>query len=167
MLPYIDSTGQQNFSLTLNLSIQNHRQQIIQWYIDTIKEKIKQYDMLHFWGLYLMREDINYGINEQIILEISHIIHKKQLRLLWIPYTNAINWNNWINLGIDIAILQPGYAFSSPLMQGTFHAGRLHSTAKLAQKYGLGVEIEINQGANTEYDIEILQNYLAQDYIDV
>ncbi|CAF3589078.1 unnamed protein product [Rotaria sp. Silwood1] len=166
MLPYIDSIGQQNFSLTLNLSIQNHRQQIIQWYIDTIKEKIKQYDMLHFWGMYLMREDINYGINEQIILEISHIIHKKQLRLLWIPYTNAINWNNWINLGIDIAILQPGYAFSSPLMQGTYHAGRLRSTAKLAQKYGLGVEIEINQGANTEYDIEILQNYLAQGYID-
>ncbi|CAF0890534.1 unnamed protein product [Rotaria sordida] len=166
MLPYIDPIGQENFSSTLNLSIQNHRQQVIQWYIDTIKEQIKQYSMLHLWGIYLMREDIIFGINEQITLEISHIVHTKQLRLLWIPYTSAINWNNWTKLGIDVAILQPGYAFSSPLMQGTFNAGRLRATAKLAQKYGLRVEIETNQGGSTEYEIALLQNYLAQGSID-
>ncbi|CAF3156077.1 unnamed protein product [Rotaria sp. Silwood2] len=166
MLPYIDPIGQENFSSTLNLSIQSHRQQVIQWYIDTVKEQIKQYSMLYLWGIYLMREDIIFGINEQITLEISQIIHTKQLRLLWIPYTNAINWNNWTKLGIDIAIIQPGYAFSSPLMQGTFNSGRLRTTAKLAQKYGLGVEIETNQGASTEYEIALLQNYLSQGFID-
>jgi len=166
MLPYIDPFGQQEFSSTLNLSIQNHRQQAIEWYIDTVIEQVKRYSKLYLWGIYLMREDITYGINEQITLEISEIVHKKELRLLWIPYTSASNWNNWTKLGIDIAILQPGYAFASPLMQGTLNAGRLRATAKLAQKYGEGVEIETNQGASTEYEIALLQNYLAQGFID-
>lgn len=166
MLPYVDPIGQRQFSPTLDLSIKNQRQQAIQWYIDTIVENIKQYSNLHLWGIYLVREDITYGINEQITLEISEIVHQKQLRLLWIPYTRAINWNNWTKLGIDVAILQPGYAFASPLMQGTYNAGRLRATAKLAQKYGLGVEIEANQGASTEYEIALLQNYLAQGFID-
>ncbi len=166
MLPYIDSIGQQKFSSTLDLSIQSDRKQAIEWYIDTVIDQVKQYSKLTLWGIYLMREDITYGINEQITLEISEIVHQKQLRLLWIPYNNAINWNNWSKLGIDIAILQPGYAFSSPLMQGTTNAGRLRVTAKLAQKYGLGVEIETNQGASTEYEIALLQNYLSQGFID-
>ncbi|CAF1179283.1 unnamed protein product [Adineta steineri] len=166
MLPYIDSNGQQPFSSTLNLSIQNHRYQAIQWYINTIQEQMKQYSKLYLWGIYLMREDISFGIDEQIVREISDIVHSRQLRLLWIPYTNANNWNNWKTLGIDVAILQPGYAFASPLMQGTFNAGRLRATAKLAQHYGLGVEIEVNQGASTEYEIGLLQNYLAQGFID-
>lgn len=166
MLPYVDSINQRQFSSALDLSIQNHRQQAIEWYVDTVIGQVKQYSKLHLWGIYLMREDITHGINEQITLEISEIVHQRQLRLLWIPYTNAINWNNWTKLGIDIAILQPGYAFSSPLMQGTFNAGRLRATAKLAQKYGLGVEIETNQGASTEYEIALLQNYLAQGFID-
>jgi hypothetical protein len=51
-------------------------------------------------------------------------------------------------------------------MQGTFNAGRLRATAKLAQEYGLGVEIETHQGAGTEYEIALLQNYLAQGFID-
>ena len=113
-----------------------------------------------------MREDITFGINEQITKEISTIVHSRLLRLLWIPYTSAINWNNWASLGIDVSILQPGYAFATPLMQGTFNAGRLRATAKLAQKYGLGVEIETNQGATTEYEIALLQNYLSQGFID-
>jgi hypothetical protein len=166
MLPYVDPIGQQQFSSTLNFSIQNDRQQAIEWYIDTIITEMKKYSQLYLWGIYLMREDINLGINEQVTLEISQIVHLRQLRLLWIPYSSAINWNNWLNLGIDVAILQPGYAFSSPLMQGTLNAGRLRATAKLAQKYGLGVEIEINQGASTEYEIALLQNYLAQGFID-
>ena len=166
MLPYVDPIGQINFSPTLNLSIKNHRQQAIEWYVDTIKEQVKQYSKLHFWGIYLMREDIVGQINEEITLEISQIVHSRQLRLLWIPYSSAINWNNWKKLGIDVAILQPGYAFSTPLMQGTFNAGRLRATAKLAQEYGLGVEIETNQGAETEYEIALLQNYLAQGFID-
>lgn len=166
MLPYLDANGQENFSSTLNFSIKSHRQQAVQWYVDSIKENIKSYPMLHLWGIYLMREDISFGINEEITIEISQIVHQEQLRLLWIPYTSAINWNNWTSLGIDVAILQPGYAFSSPLMQGTFHAGRLRAAAKLAKKYGLGVEIELNQGASTDYDIALLKNYLAQGSID-
>ncbi|CAF1581877.1 unnamed protein product [Rotaria magnacalcarata] len=166
MIPYIDSIGQQNFSLTWDLSLQNHRQQAIQWYVDTVKGKMKQYSMLHLWGIYLMREDISLGINEQITLEISSIVHSRQLRLIWIPYASAISWNNWTQLGIDVAILQPGYAFASPLMQGTFNAGRLRATAKLAQQYGLGVEIESHQGSSTDYEIALLQNYLAQGSID-
>ncbi|UJR32138.1 hypothetical protein I4U23_019606 [Adineta vaga] len=166
MLPYIDLIGQQTFSSTLNLAIQNHRQQAIEWYVQTVKEQVKQYSKLHLWGIYLMREDIALDSNEQVTREISDIVHSHQLRLLWIPYTSASNWNNWANLGIDVAILQSGYAFSSPLMQGTFNAGRLRATAKLAQKYGLGVEIETNQGASTDYEIALLQNYLAQGFID-
>lgn len=166
MIPYIDSVGQTNFSSVWDLSIQSHRQQAIQWYVDTIINKIQQYSMLHLWGIYLMREDISLGLNEQITLEISDIVHKKELRLLWIPYASAISWSNWAKLGIDVAILQPGYAFASPLTQGTFNAGRLRATAKLAQKYGLGVEIESNQGSGTEYEIALLQNYLAQGSID-
>ncbi|CAF0765822.1 unnamed protein product [Adineta ricciae] len=166
MLPYVDPVDQQAFSSTLNLANSNHRQQAIQWYVQTVKDNVERYPKLNLWGIYLMREDISLGINEEITREISAIVHSYQLRLLWIPYTSAVNWNNWSKLGIDVAILQPGYAFTSPLMQGTFNAGRVRATAKLAQKYGLGVEIESNQGASTEYEIGLLQNYLAQGFID-
>jgi len=142
------------------------RQQTIEWYIETIVNDLKNYPNLHLWGMYLMREDIIDKINEQITMEISDIVHRQQLRLLWIPYSSAINWNSWSKLGIDVAILQPNYAFSTPLTQGTFNAGRLRATAKLAQKYELGVEIEVNQGANSDYDLAILRNYLAQGFID-
>lgn len=166
MLPYFDALGQQTFSPTLNLSDSQHRQQAVQWYVQTVKEQVKRHSRLHLWGIYLMREDITFGLNEQITREISDIVHSEQLRLLWIPYTSASNWNHWAELGIDVAILQPGYAFATPLAQGTFHAGRLRAAAKLARKYGLGVEIETNQGASTEYETALLQNYLAQGSID-
>ena len=166
MLPYVDPIGQQTFSPQLNFSRQNDRQQAIEWYIDTVIAAMEQYPQLALWGIYLMREDIALGIDEQITNDISQIVHQRQLRLLWIPYSMASSWNNWFNLGIDVAILQPGYAFSSPLMQGTFNAGRLRATAKLAYEYGLGVEIEASQGAGTDYELALLQNYLAQGALD-
>lgn len=166
MLPYVDPIGQQSFSPQWNFSRQSDRQQAIQWYTDTVIQTMKGFPQLNLWGIYLMREDIALGVDEQITKDISQIVHQRQLRLLWIPYASASSWNNWFNLGIDVAILQPGYAFSSPLMQGTFNAGRVRATAKLAYKYGLGVEIEASEGAGTDYEMALLQNYLAEGALD-
>ena len=41
-----------------------------------------------------MHEDIRRGIDEQIIVETSVLVHARQLKLLWISYTNALNWPN-------------------------------------------------------------------------
>ena len=166
MLPFVDAVGQTSFSSDLNLSILNHRRRAIEWYVDAVAREVKQYANLHLWGMYLMREDIVPGTNEDVILETSQIVHARQLRLLWIPYAGAPNWQNWAKLGIDVAILQPGYAFAAPLLQGSYNAGRLRATAKLAQQYGLGVEIETNQGASSDYETALLQDYLAQGGID-
>ncbi|CAF1126787.1 unnamed protein product, partial [Didymodactylos carnosus] len=188
MMPYLNPVDQQDFSPTLNLSSRIDRQQVVEWYIDMVKqqfnlslcskyvhEELPRFTVptipplfrnLNLWGIYLMREDILPGINEQIITDTVEIVHSQGLRVLWIPYKGASGWHNWAKFGIDVAILQPGYAFSAPLLGGTLNSGRLRSTAKLAYQYGLGVEIETNQGATTEYETSLLQDYLAEGAIE-
>lgn len=94
MLPYVDPIGQTKFSSEWDFSVQNHRRQAIEWYMDRIIQGFQSYSNLYLWGIYLMREDIIPGINEQVILETSHIVHSHNLRLLWIPYASALNWQN-------------------------------------------------------------------------
>ena len=61
-----------------------------------------------------MHEDIRRGIDEQIIVETSVLVHARQLKLLWISYTNALNWPNGAELAIDVS-----------LHQGSLNGGRL------------------------------------------
>ncbi|CAM4925048.1 unnamed protein product [Rotaria socialis] len=116
-----------------------------------------------------------YGVLSNLTHALNQLDKKnKTLRvIIMIPYIDSIGQQNFsLNMELisskssSTSYPMSGYAFASPLMQGIFNAGRLRATAKLAQQYGLGVEIESHQGSSTDYEIALLQNYLAQGYID-
>jgi len=74
-----------------------------------------------------------------VIRQVAANVHTSGLRLLWIPFYAALNWDRWQDLGFDAAWLQPNYFFDPGLP-----TTRLDSAATRAENNGMGMEIEFD-----------------------
>jgi hypothetical protein len=125
-----------------DLAAPEQRGKVVRWYVD---EAIRRFDAavhpdLEFWGFYWMNEQIDPGDDDAVRLA-AQAIHQRGLKLLWIPYFRASGYDRWRELGFDVAILQPNYAFLEQ-HHGRIRNDRLIETAALAERFGLGVEME-------------------------
>ena len=141
-----------------DLSQSEDRIKVIQWYVNEILERMKQYPRLKLWGFYFMREHL-LEENGKVAREVADVVHSVGKKLLWIPWFRAHNYDKWKDYGIDVAIMQSNYAFTNWSYQrnsgrtGT-RSNRLDLNAELCRKANLGVEIEL--GGGRPMDLQVL-----------
>lgn len=130
----------------------------IKWCIDEqirrYKEKARPHTEL--CGFYWFEEGINYNdpLDPEAIRFTAEYLHSLGLKLFWIPYYQAWGYQNWKELGFDVASMQPNYAFrkDEPIT-------RLYDNAKLCKQFGMAYEIELN-GVWKEEDCIRYKDYL-------
>jgi len=97
-----------------------------------------QYSSLQLDGAYWLREEVP-PEDIDLVKTTAALVRARGLRLFWIPYYRAQNWDNWRALGFDVAWLQPNYFFDPDLP-----VTRLDSAAALATETVMGLEIEFD-----------------------
>jgi hypothetical protein len=117
------------------------------------------YAHLELWGFYWMHESIP-ATDEAPVRAAADAAHEAGCRLLWIPWYRAVGWDRWQVCGVDVAILQPNYAFFSK-HQGSIRRNRLAVAADLARQAGMGVEIELPMFSNDPTAARYFLDYLA------
>lgn len=145
---------------TEDLSTAQGRESVARWYVAEVMRRFAAADFRHLqlWGLYWMREDVS-DADAPAIAAFSRAIHEASLRLLWIPYYHAPNWSRWRELGFDVAIMQPNYAFLRT-HHGSVRRNRLAINAADARAHGLGVEIELPMSLHFPGAPRLFREYL-------
>lgn len=143
-----------------NLDFQNldDRKTALKWLIDKQIEgfRAKNYRHITLNGFYWFTEEINYG--DQQLLELlkytTDYVRGLKLITTWIPYFHATGFNDWRNLGFDVACYQPNYAFNQSVPDS-----RLFDAASTAKLLGMCIELEI--GGTEDWNIERIKKYYA------
>ena len=119
------------------------RDTVAKWYIDEAARRFAEggFRNLELWGLYWMNEGAS-DADIAVARQFSDAVHAAGNRMLWIPWFLAPNYHRWQDMGIDIAIMQPNYAFLT-VHGGSIRRNRLMTNARAARDAGLGVEIEL------------------------
>ncbi|HEY3297423.1 MAG TPA: DUF4855 domain-containing protein [Armatimonadota bacterium] len=144
-----------------DLSTAEGRKTVIRWYLGEARRRFAdaRFRHLELWGFYCMREDVIHDADT--ISMIVEEVHSKSEKVLWIPYFLASGWDQWRKFGIDVAIMQPNYAFSSWMDGGRARRNRLAICADLARSHGLGVEIETRGTASSDFERRMFMHYLC------
>jgi hypothetical protein len=134
-----------------DLSRPADRQRAVEWFVD---EALRRWQStprkyLRLWGFYWMNEGIGEA-DHALVKQSCAYVHAQGLQTYWIPWFRASGFERWRELGFDVAVMQPNFAFINPpagLRLGD--VGRLSENARLARQHGLGVEMELNEGVAT------------------
>ena len=128
----------------------------IEAYMNDVEKRFKEagYEHLELMGYYWYHEGIYTENNDPaIIKETAKKCDAHGYDLFWIPWYNAPGVDFWKDCDIDVAVMQPSYAFDKAV--GT---GRLEQAANYIRQYGMGIEIEI--GSANLSDTELRQRYI-------
>lgn len=119
------------------------RDAVLNWYVHEACRRFAtaDYKYLELWGFYWMRESIPPD-DRRLVRRAAAVVHGAGKRLLWIPWYRAPGWDRWRECAIDVALMQPNYAFFSN-HRGRIRRNRLTVAAWLARTHGLGVECEL------------------------
>lgn len=81
------------------------------WYVDQVinRFKKKKYKHIELDGFYWINESINQDLS--VIKQITEYVHKKRMKICWIPYNYAPGADKWKIAGFDIAYQQSNYFF--------------------------------------------------------
>lgn len=142
------------------------RKKAIKWMIDTMVKRHNEggYNNTEIKGFYWFEELINPSdiCEEELIHFAGDYVRSLGYKLFWIPYYIACGYDAWKTYGLDIACMQPNYAFDANVPKS-----RLYDTAAEAKRLGMSVELEvwkIQEDANGNIDnpdnIERFMNYL-------
>ena len=130
-----------------SLAEQDGRNQVTKWFVEQIKRRFESaYPNLELWGFYLMRENIS--DIPATVRAMADIIHRNNMKLLWIPYYLGAGYADWEQYGVDVAIMQSNYTFTGFNYGGNVRGNRLFANADLCRKYGMGFEIELAAAHN-------------------
>lgn len=123
------------------------RKKAIKWIIDESLKRFDEndYEYLKFCGFYWFEEHIAYDDphEKELIAYASDYVHSLGYKLFWIPYRNASGYDEWKELGFDLACMQPNYMFHDDFTNRV-----LYDNADTTKLYGMCVEMEINDPAN-------------------
>lgn len=142
------------------LNTLENRQKAVKWQIDTQLARYRSagYENLSLVGFYWQEEHI-FGDDPDeraVVRYATDYVHALGLKMLWIPYYQAQEFEEWKSLGFDIACLQPNYSFMS-----VTDPDRLDSTALQARMFGMCVEMELSAWSN-RLNIERYKQYIRK-----
>ncbi|MDL2287661.1 DUF4855 domain-containing protein, partial [Eubacteriales bacterium OttesenSCG-928-G02] len=142
----------------LDFSNTKDRVEAVLWMVDHQLKLFKEHNFKHIEldGFYWFTEEID--LSDRGIVEIlkSTTDHVRELGYInsWIPYYQAANYDNWKELGFDLACYQPNYAFNYEIPES-----RLYEAAVRAKELGMCIEVEVN-GNNNRTDVDRLKSYM-------
>ncbi|MBQ3230893.1 MAG: DUF4855 domain-containing protein, partial [Clostridia bacterium] len=132
---------------------------VARYYAESIVNEFEKnrYSNLELCGFYWFHEAIEGG-DAETSKAVNAELDKIGYPMFWIPYYQASGFSNWQEFGFDVGCLQPNYAFSLSVDKS-----RLYNASKLAKRYGMCIEIEID---NSSFgDIRYFKKYM--DYLSV
>jgi hypothetical protein len=149
-----------------SLATDEGRQRVAQWYVAEAIRRFEEAELpnLQLWGLYWMNEGAS-DADVAVARQFSEAVHATGKRVLWIPWFMASNWQRWREMGVDVAIMQPNYAFLTT-HGGSIRRNRLVVNARAAQREGLGVEIELPMGWRLPGGPMLFRHYLRDGAAD-
>jgi len=144
----IDGTGSLNFNASIVGKEQaaENREKAVQWWLEQVRQRWQaaNYSNLDLVGMYWMPEQIDVTESgPDIVRTVTDKVHAMNLKAFWIPHSYAYKMFMWKDVGFDAAALQPNYFF------GGMDADRLEDAANEAQRYGMGNEVEFDDGMLT------------------
>lgn len=142
----------------LDFRILEDRIAALNWFVDEQERRFreKKYRHLELAGYYWFTEEIDYE-DEQLLRMIRVVtdrVREKGLITTWIPYYGASGFDDWRNLGFDMACYQPNYAFRQDIPEQ-----RLFDAARTAKELGMCIELEV--GGTAQWNIQHTRNYYA------
>jgi hypothetical protein len=142
----------------LDFSNEADRVIAVKWYIDYVTEQIGKARLKNIEpaGFYWLAESASER-NRALMQTVAGYIHEKKSRFYWIPYFGAKNYHDWKSFGFDEAWLQPNYFFNFDIPKS-----RIDEAAGLAAKYGMSLEMEFDERAQTDPK----RRQRMHDYID-
>lgn len=142
----VDGDGQAE-----NPALDADRIKAFRWAVDAIVKRWGEHKYAHLQldGCYWMNEGIS-GKDEAVGRATGQTLHEQGLNFHWIPWFAAPGYDKWRDLGFDLAIMQPNYAFMNvPAGAVVPDEDRLSQNANLARTGGLGVEMELDYATDT------------------
>ncbi|MCM3289230.1 DUF4855 domain-containing protein [Paenibacillus sp. MER 180] len=145
----VDGTGSLNFNESVvgrDKALEN-RGKAIQWWLDQVQQRwdAANYSTLELVGMYWLPEQIDIGeTGPDVARMMSEKVHAMNLKVFWIPHSLAYKMYMWKDVGIDAAAYQPNYFF------GGMDVDRLEDAANNAKRYGMGNEVEFDDGMLTD-----------------
>ena len=122
------------------------------WYIDELMKQFKKadYKYLDIAGFYWVSEDTE--TCKDLTIPVSAYIHTLKKKFYWIPYWNAKGFDQWKELGFDVAYQQPNHFFRADIPNE-----RLDEACESARIHNMGLELEFDEKAladakNSFYD---------------
>lgn len=127
---------------SLDFNLQADQIKAAKWYIDQLMYRFKkaEFKNLELTGFYWVDEDI--ATCKDLSKYVSQYIHSQKKELVWIPYWKAKGYEQWKELGFDIAYQQPNHFFTK-----TIPDSRLDEACELARKNGMAMEFECDSHA--------------------
>jgi len=133
------------------------------WAVDTILTEWRKRSWRHLLldGFYWMNEGIG-AEDEAVVRATADYIHTQGYNFHWIPWFCAPGHDKWRELGFDLAIMQPNYAFMNvPVGAIVADEERLTQAAHIARQMGMGVEMELDYATDKDPAQQLeLQLYL-------
>ncbi|MBP5230383.1 MAG: DUF4855 domain-containing protein [Clostridia bacterium] len=130
----------------------------MKWFIDeqAARFREKNYRRLELSGFYWFTEEIDYEDEPLLRMIRSVTDHVRSMGLIttWIPYFGASGFDDWRNLGFDMACYQPNYAFRQDVPEQ-----RLFDAARTAKELGMCIELEV--GGTQPWNVRHTRNYYA------
>ncbi len=157
MIPY-PSPHQKDFGdadgdgASESLAADDGRRKAVAWFLRAFQERWDKAAFRHLklWGFYWMNEGIA-PPDEAIVRAAAQEIHARGYKFHWIPWFRAPGVERWRELGFDLAIMQPNYAFIPPAgLRRVPDENRLTTAANICRRLGLGIEMELNMGIDME-----------------
>lgn len=146
--------------VSLDFSKLSDRKTAVKWMIDEQLARYNAggYDNLEVLGFYWLEEyldNTSTQSDEYALLQYaSAYLHSLGLKFIWIPYYKSNGYSLWKTFGFDAACMQPNL-----MWMNYYDADRVKNTIDLCAKYGMGMEMEIDD--NTLYSADYLARYLS------
>lgn len=123
----------------LDFNNQSDQVTAAKWYIDQLMSRFKENNYKNFdlIGFYWLEEDT--AKCGSLPKPVSEYVHSLDKRFYWIPYWGAKGYDQWKELGFDIAFQQPNHFFNKDVIDS-----RLVSACKVAKQKGMGLEMEFD-----------------------
>lgn len=127
---------------TMDFSIKEHQIKATCWYVDQLAERFKKAKFKHLKleGYYWLAEDND--LTKDLSVFVANHIHPTGKSFCWIPYWQAKGYNQWKELGFDIAYQQPNHFFNHNIPDK-----RLDEACISAAKLNMGMELEFDENA--------------------
>ncbi len=138
------------------------REAAVDWFIQQflIQWQAAHFNNLQLTGFYWNQETVRAPVpsEKQLIAHTAQTTQANGLPLFWIPTYDGQQATRWQSLGFDAAWLQPNFIEAGL----SANPARLTGAEQLAQKYGMGLEVELQSNSvfNPAY------RYLYQETLD-